>query len=63
VLGAGGVLLLRRAFESQLYEVSPLDPVVVSAVATVLLVVASLASALPARRAASTNPNTALVDQ
>lgn len=63
VLGAGGVLLLRRAFESQLYEVSPLDPVVVSAVATVLLVVASLASALPARRAASTHPNTALVDQ
>ena len=63
VLGAGGVWLLRRAFESQLYKVSPLDPVVVSAVATVLLVVASLASALPARRAASTHPNTALVDQ
>jgi ABC-type lipoprotein release transport system permease subunit len=46
-----------------LYEVSPLDPVVASAVAIVLAVVAVCASALPARRAASTPPNMALADQ
>jgi predicted permease len=63
LLGVVGMFLLRRSFESQLYEVSPLDPVVASAVAIVLAVVAVCASALPARRAASTPPNMALADQ
>jgi ABC-type antimicrobial peptide transport system permease subunit len=63
LLGVTGMFLLRRSFESQLYEVSPLDPVVASTVAAVLIVVAILASALPARHAASTHPNLALADQ
>jgi putative ABC transport system permease protein len=61
--GLGGAFLLRRSIESQLYEVQAMDPVVFSAVAGLLLLVATLACALPARRAMSTNPSVALSDQ
>jgi putative ABC transport system permease protein len=63
LLGLGGAFVLQRSFESQLYEVGAMDPVVVSSVAMVLLVVAIVACALPALRAASTNPTMALADQ
>jgi len=61
--GLGGSFLLRRSIESQLYQVHAMDPVVFSAVAGLLLLVATLACALPARRAMSTNPSVALSDQ
>jgi len=63
LLGLGGSLLLRTSIESHLYQVRATDPVVLGAVAGVLLLVAGLACTLPARRAASTNPTNALADQ
>ena len=61
--GLGGAFLLRRSIESQLYQVQSTDPLVLSSVAGLLLLVAILACALPARRAMATNPNVALSDQ
>lgn len=57
-LGAGllGALAAGRAIRSLLYGVSPADPVVLVAVAAVLLIVAGLASLIPARRAARVDP-------
>jgi putative ABC transport system permease protein len=53
-------MLMSRAFRSQLYNVSPMDPlVIVSAVVLIALVVA-VAGILPARRAASIEPMQAL---
>jgi putative ABC transport system permease protein len=63
LLGLGGAWLLRRTVESQLYQVGPTDPFVASVVTAVVLIVAVLACALPARRAASTQPTAALADQ
>ena len=63
LLGLSGSFVLRRSIESQLYEVGAMDPGVLIRVAMVLFVVATLACALPARRAVSTNPTTALADQ
>lgn len=63
VLAATGVLLglvmtaaLSRSIGSLLYDVSPLDPAVFAGVATLLLMVALVATALPAWRAARTQP-------
>jgi len=63
LVGFGGSFLLRRSIESQLYGVEPTDPAVVIAVAGLLLFVATVAGALPARRAMLTNPNVTLADQ
>ncbi len=53
-------LLMSRAFRSQLYNVSPMDPLVIgSAVALIALVVA-VAALLPAKRAATIEPMQAL---
>jgi putative ABC transport system permease protein len=60
LLGLGGSFLLRRSIESQLYQVRTSDPIVLSAVAGMLLLVAIIACALPARRAMATNPSVAL---
>jgi predicted permease len=64
VLGvAGGLLLtlgLTRFLTGLLYEVRPNDPATVGASAVLLLLVAALASYLPARRAGRTDPVTAL---
>lgn len=54
--GAGG----SRALVALLYRVQPLDPVVFAAVPMLLLAIAVLACALPARRAASVAPVEAL---
>ncbi len=58
--GTAGALGLSRLLGAQLYEVSPKDPVVFAGVALVLVVVAVLASGVPARRAARVDPAIAL---
>ena len=61
-IGAGLVsaYALTRSIASFLYGVSPADPATALAVAGVLLIVAALAAFVPALRAASVNPMTAL---
>ena len=60
--GLAGAFLIRRAMESQLYEMSAMDPAVLSSVAAVLAVVAAVACAVPARRASRIDPNVALAE-
>ena len=62
-LGVAGAVLLRRAVESQVYGVSPLDPLVLAAVTTVLATVALAACGLPARRAMLVDPVVVLTEQ
>ena len=56
VAGALGAVGLTRLLRSLLFETAPLDPVTFAGMAGVLLLVAFLASYLPARRAASISP-------
>jgi putative ABC transport system permease protein len=58
--GLAGAFLAARGLRSLLYEVSASDPLTYAGVAAVLLAVAALASYLPARRAARTEPQLAL---
>jgi putative ABC transport system permease protein len=58
--GLVAALALTRLMKSLLYEVSPADPVTYVAVAAGLIVTASLASYLPARRATRIDPVEAL---
>ena len=51
---------LGRVLQSLLYRAQPTDPVILGAISLVLLAVAALAILLPARRAARTDPMTAL---
>jgi putative ABC transport system permease protein len=60
VVGLVAAYALTRMIESFLYGVSPTDPATAAAVAGVLLLVAGLAALVPALRAASVNPMTAL---
>jgi predicted permease len=60
VAGVGLALWAARFARAFLYEVSPSDPVTFAAVATALLLVAAVASWLPARRAARVDPAGAL---
>jgi len=60
VAGVAGSAALTRLLAGMLYDVRPLDPVVLGGVAMLLAVVALLASYFPARRAASIDPITAL---
>ena len=62
-VGLTGAFAIRRAMETQLFGVQPMDPVVLALVTTVLGVVALLACAVPARRAARIDPLIALADQ
>jgi predicted permease len=59
-VGIAGAFAIRRAIESQLYEVSAMDPLVLTAVAAVLGAAALLACAIPARRASRIDPMMAL---
>jgi predicted permease len=59
-IGLIAALSLARLLQSELYQVSPLDPVTFALTATALLFVALLASYLPARRAARIDPIEAL---
>jgi putative ABC transport system permease protein len=56
LLGLAGAAVLGRWSEALLYGVTPTDPPTMAAVAVVLAVSAAVAMALPARRAAKTNP-------
>jgi len=59
-LGVALALAAGRVLHSFLFQVSPRDPVTVSAVALVLLAVAAVAAVLPARRATRVDPMGAL---
>jgi putative ABC transport system permease protein len=63
VVGLAGAFAIRRAMETQLYGVQPMDPAVLLLVTAVLGAVAFLACAVPARRAAHIDPLVALTDQ
>jgi putative ABC transport system permease protein len=60
VLGLGASLVVTRVLASQLYGVGAFDPVTFGAVALLLVVVAALATYLPARRATGVDPAIAL---
>jgi putative ABC transport system permease protein len=60
VIGLAAALLAGKWLQPLLFEVSPRDPVVYSAVAAVLIGVALAASWIPAQRAARVDPSTAL---
>ena len=60
VLGLGVALMLGRLLEARLYGITARDPMSMFASAILLLAVALLACWLPARRAARTDPMTAL---
>jgi predicted permease len=59
-IGLAGALLTTRALGRLLYQVTPSDPAILLAGTLALIAVASLASWLPARRAARTDPVEAL---
>ena len=63
MMGLVGAFLLRQTLQSQLYETVAMEPLVVSVVAALLILVALVACVLPARRAAKTDPLIALSDQ
>jgi len=59
-LGLPGAVAASRLLESQLFEVSPFDPLAYAAVAVLLLAVAGVAALVPARRATRLDPLDAL---
>jgi ABC-type antimicrobial peptide transport system permease subunit len=59
-LGVLGSLAVSRLIGSFLFDVSPTDPVIYLAAALTMIVMTLVASALPARRAASADPLDAL---
>jgi ABC-type antimicrobial peptide transport system permease subunit len=60
IIGLGAATGVMRLMESQLFGITPLDPVTYAAVPLVLVIAAVLASYLPARRAAAVDPVEAL---
>jgi ABC-type antimicrobial peptide transport system permease subunit len=60
VLGVLLALSLGRVMQKLIYGVSPADPVVLSVVVLLVLTVALIASYVPARRAARSDPMTSL---
>jgi putative ABC transport system permease protein len=60
VLGLAGAVALTRVMVSVLFEVKPTDPATLISVALLLAAVAMLACYIPARRAVSIHPMTAL---
>ena len=60
VLGVAGTVVVSRLLVSLLFGVRPADPLIVSAAATVLAVVAVLACTIPALRAVRIDPATAV---
>jgi putative ABC transport system permease protein len=59
-LGPRAVIALAPRARALLFEVSPRDPAVITAVAVALLIAAALASLLPALRATRVDPIVAL---
>jgi len=60
LIGLAAAVALGRFLATQLYGVSPVDPVTIAAAAAIFVAVAVLASLLPAARAAGTSPVDAL---
>jgi putative ABC transport system permease protein len=60
VLGAGASLALTRLMKGFLFEVSPVDPLTFVGVSVLLLVIALVAAAVPARKATAVDPLVAL---
>jgi ABC-type antimicrobial peptide transport system permease subunit len=58
--GAVGVVLITRALRDLLYEVAPLDPVVLGVAVATLLACAVIALLAPVRRATRVDPITVL---
>ena len=58
--GVAVALLLGRVIRGLLFEVQTADPVTIAVVVLSLLLIGALACLIPARRAAGTNPVTAL---
>ncbi len=63
IVGIAGAAALRKALESELYGVQPLDPMVMVSVTFVLALVALTACLLPARRATQVDPVIVLNEQ
>jgi predicted permease len=59
-IGIGGGFMVSRLMQQALFEVNPADPAIYAAVSAILLMVAELASFLPARRATRIDPVIAL---
>jgi ABC-type antimicrobial peptide transport system permease subunit len=59
-IGLVGAFVVTRVLASMLVDVKPTDPVTFASVAVLFLVIAFLASWLPARRASGLDPTTAL---
>jgi putative ABC transport system permease protein len=62
-VGVGGAIAVTRLMGSLLFGIGPADPVTLSLMAAVLMMVALIASYIPARRAAEVDPMAALRDQ
>jgi putative ABC transport system permease protein len=62
-LGVAGALACTRVLASQLYQVSPTDPLTFAVAVAALASLALLASYLPARRATRVDPNVALREE
>jgi len=59
-MGIAAAIGLTRYLKSVLFDVHPGDPITLAAVATILLLVALMASYVPARRATNVDPMVAL---
>ncbi len=59
-IGLAASVLIMRTFRTMLYEVSPADPLTLTAVAVVLMMTAVVACLIPARRAMRVDPVEAL---
>jgi putative ABC transport system permease protein len=59
-IGVAGALALTRVLASQLYGVSPADPLTFTALAALVLAVSAVASLVPARRATRVDPMIAM---
>jgi len=60
IIGVILAMSLGRVVRGLVYQVSPTDPVIMTAVVLLVLFIALLASYIPARRAAATDPMTTL---
>ena len=58
--GAATAFIVSRWVQSMLFGIAPTDPAVLAAAACVMVVVAAVATYLPARTAARTDPNSLL---